>query len=167
MYMHNLKTIGRSWTYYIPNDCPTIGDIFVWFRVVWEIQLTSYGPRHVSWSFSDTTLCILQAHTYITIWCATTRQQNSHSLWPYYTPTTDLLPMMHRFIRTTCKCYVMTYKLLQSIASTYTLQCLSNYMHSGDYKYMCTNIKLIRSTTILLNKLSTRALVHCNEFAEK
>ena len=37
----------------------------VWFRVAWEIRLESSVPRHESRSFSDTTLCVYTASTYI------------------------------------------------------------------------------------------------------
>ena len=63
-------------------------------------------------------------HRYLV--CNYAWQQNSHSLWLCYTPSMAWLPMMHCFIRT--KSYVITYELLQSIASTYILQCLSNHI---------------------------------------
>ena len=88
----------RVWTFYLSNDCCTIGDVFylgglklhvrydrqvmigklqvvrsayrtvallsktflVWFRVSWEIQLESYGPRHASvilWYFIACKYC--------------------------------------------------------------------------------------------------------------
>ena len=49
-----------------------------------------------------------------------------------------LLSTMHCFIRT--KSSVTTCELLQPVASTYTLHCLSNY--SGRYKYMYSNIEI-------------------------
>ena len=54
--------------------------------------------------------------------------------------TTALLSVMHRFITT--KCFVKTYELLHTIASTYTLtlQGLSNY--NGSYKYTYVNTKI-------------------------
>ena len=124
-YTCNWKTTRRMQTFYIPNDCSTIRDVyfmcyswiwdtngevllqacislflishscvysvlghitwkrqvllrgsaywtiailsetfFVWFRVVLEIWLESYGPRH-TWSFSDTTLCVYTASLYM------------------------------------------------------------------------------------------------------
>ena len=54
--------------------------------------------------------------------------------------TMALLPVMHQFIRTKFYMYVTTYKLVQSIASVYMLQSLSNY--HGHYKYMYANIKI-------------------------
>ena len=63
--------------------------------------------------------------------------------------------------------YVTPYELLQSIASTYTLQCLSNC--SGRKRYMNAKLKLIRSTTVFLHELgeySFAGILH-NEFAFK
>ena len=57
-YRHNLKTTSCIQTFYISNNCSTTQDFLVWLRVAWEIQLESFGPRHASWLFSDTTLCV-------------------------------------------------------------------------------------------------------------
>ena len=45
-------------TFYILNDCYTIRDILVWYRVGWEIQLESYGPRHASVILWYNSVCV-------------------------------------------------------------------------------------------------------------
>ena len=53
----------------------------VFYGVTWEIQLESYGPRNVSvvlWYNIDVHTCILQACTYIAIWCATMCDNQTH-----------------------------------------------------------------------------------------
>ena len=61
----------------------------VWFRVAWEIPFESYmyAPRQVSWTFSDPHKCVYTAspYTHRYLICNYAWQQNSHSLWPYYT----------------------------------------------------------------------------------
>ena len=151
--------------------------LLLWFRVAREIWLESYGLRHGSQLFSDTTLCAYCKHKqknkggdsttlqptpllpskavtasklwpctytlYITIGCATMHDNKKlctcslcilHTKRWLYMCT---LPTMHRFIRTK---WASPRQLLQSITSTYTLQCLSNYR--GCYSYMHANIKI-------------------------
>ena len=94
---------------------------------------------HHNHSLTQDYVCILQAWTYIAIWCTT--RHDSKTCVAYDCTTHQmmaLLPMLHCSIRT--KPYVMTYALLQPIASVYTSWCLSKY--SGRYKYMYTNIKI-------------------------
>ena len=50
---------------------------------------------------------------------------------------------MNSYIRTSRLAYVTTYKLQNSIvASTYMLECLSNYMYSECYTNKYANIKI-------------------------
>ena len=98
---------------------------------------------------------ILQACTDITIWCTTVHDNKSHIAYDCIThQIMVLLPIMHHFIGT--KSYVTTYKVLSSIVSTYTLQCLSNYSECINTHTL--TLKLIRSTTVLLDQLTKYTL---------
>ena len=134
----NVWVVYRHSTYMYWTTGVLPETFLAWFRVAWEIRLTTDCSRHTSQSFFDTTLCmysiqyILQCCTYMKfLMVIYALHQNSHVACYYTThQTMALLPTMHHFIRT--KSYVMMYKLLQSIASTSTLWCLSNY--SGPYE---------------------------------
>ena len=60
-YMHNLKTTGHTWMFYVLNDCSTIRNIFV-VRLAWEIELESYGPRHELQLCSEMIMCVYCKH---------------------------------------------------------------------------------------------------------
>ena len=51
---------------------------FVWFRVALGNLLESHMAQDTHRSFADTSVCILQACTYIAIWCASTRDNKTH-----------------------------------------------------------------------------------------
>ena len=81
-YTHNLKlhiTYGCSacWT------TALLLEIFlVWFRGAWQIWLESYSPKHTSVILCyNIVVYILQACTYIAIWCATIHDNKTHT--PY------------------------------------------------------------------------------------
>ena len=88
-YMHTLKTTRYIWTFCVLNNCSAIADII--FVVLWSSMRYSIGELwpQVCISHSLTQHC--HAHTaspYIHRYlvCNFTWQQNSHSLWLYYTP---------------------------------------------------------------------------------
>ena len=79
------------------------------FRVAWEIQLESYGPRHTC-DHSLIQHCLACTASpyilYITIWCTTIYDNKTHVAYDCTTyQTTALLPTMHRFIRTKLASY--------------------------------------------------------------
>ena len=120
------------------NNCSTIIDFLVWFRVVWEIRLESYGPRDTSVILWYNIVYVYCKPIHTSLFGGQLRMTIKLTVYDCTTyQTIALLPKMHCFKRT--KSYITTYNLLQSIASTHTLQCLSNY--SGRYNYMYRNIK--------------------------
>ena len=44
---HNSKTTCRIGTFYIPNDCSPIGNVYFLFRAWCKIRLARYGSKHV------------------------------------------------------------------------------------------------------------------------
>ena len=120
-------TIQVVQTLYISNNCSTctfltsLCGLKLHERFNWKAMAPD---THHSHSLIQHCVCMLQALTYITIWCATTHDNKTHIAYDCIThQTMTLLPMMHCFIKT--KSCITTFKLLQSIVSTYTLQCLS------------------------------------------
>ena len=84
-YKHNVKlqvvyVCSTYWT-----TALLLETFLVWFRVAWVIWLESYGPRCTLRSFFDTT-CAYYKPVLTSLFGTTTRQQNSCSLWVYYTP---------------------------------------------------------------------------------
>ena len=145
----------------------------VWFRFAWEIWRARYVSKHTLRSFSDATFCVYTAilciHMYISIWCATAHDNKTDIAYDCTSQKImALLPMMHRFIRT--KSYIMTYELLQSIASIYMLWCLPITV---DIINSCTLIlKLIKVHVLcymyfLISLASTHVPIHCNKFNAK
>ena len=53
-FIHNLKTTGCIWIFYIINNCSTLNMFLFQFRAVCELWLVSYRPEHTSWSLSNT-----------------------------------------------------------------------------------------------------------------
>ena len=96
-YTHNSKATGYIWTFYISNNCSTIGDIVVWLRVAWEIRLESYWPKtRIGRSLIQHCVCIYTAslcmHCYLvrnyawqqklyTLWLHTTHQSFSTTIF--------------------------------------------------------------------------------------
>ena len=94
IYKHSLKTTGQIWTFCISNNCSTIRDIFVRFRVAWEIWLEGYDLHHHH-LFSNTLLCAYTAslHIHCNLVHNYAWQQNSRTLWLHAThQTMALLP---------------------------------------------------------------------------
>ena len=52
-YTRNLKTTDCMQTFYISNNCSTIGDIYVCVRARCEIRMVSYTSKHAMQSLSD------------------------------------------------------------------------------------------------------------------
>ena len=81
--------------------------------------------KHHDHSLIQHCVHILQAHTYIAIWYASTHGSKTQIAYDCAAhQTMALLLIMYHFITTNS--YVMTYEQLLSITSTYTLQCLSD-----------------------------------------
>ena len=57
LYSQLEKCTGHICTFYVSNDCSTIGDFLVWFRVAWGIRLESYRHKHALQLYFDTTWC--------------------------------------------------------------------------------------------------------------
>ena len=95
-------------------------------------------------------VCILQAHTCIVIWCATTRDNKTHVVYdctPNVHQMMALLPMILHFIRTKFASYTIhrsVFPITEDATDTCTLILIS----------------LIRGTTALLYKLSKYACHH-------
>ena len=153
-YMHtcNLKLqviYGRS-AYWITA---LLSETFlVWFRVAWEIWLESYGSRHtliILWY--NIVMHILQACTYVDIWCATMYDNKPDVAYDCTTTTTHqmtaLLPTTHCFIRTN----LANYSTLYTLCSVFPI--------TVDTIDKCTLILklIIRNTIALLDKLSEYA----------
>ena len=84
------------------------------------------------WSVTDTTLCAYTASLYIYHYLVYNYawQQNSHTLWLYYTPDKTLLPTMHHFIKTSLASYSI------HVAVSFQLQ------QERWYKDICINNKI-------------------------
>ena len=122
--MYNLKATGLVWKWNITTDCFTVRHSLRGLELHERSNWRATSPPldiHCGHSLIQHSVCILQARTYIItcIWCATSM-----------TTKYSQLMMMQCFKRTNN--YVMSYELMQSTASTYTLQCFS--MYSGRYK---------------------------------
>ena len=71
-----------------------------WYRAVYELWLTSYGPKHASWSLFDTPFCAYFKYNSKTTGC----------LQLYYTPNDSSTTEDALFHVKSCKA-VVTYKL--------------------------------------------------------
>ena len=93
-------------------------------------------------------------------------QQNSRSLWLYYTPNDSFTASNALFYKNKVLCHDLQAATVHTIASTFMLQCLSNY--SGHSKYMYASIKINKKYILLyflISLASMHVLVQCNEFA--
>ena len=82
-YTHNLKTTGCIWTFCISNDCSTIRDILcVIYSYMRDLTGELWPQTHIDCSLIQHCVCLLQAVSYIAIWCAT-MHDNSRSLQLY------------------------------------------------------------------------------------
>ena len=118
------------------------------------------APKCIAIVLWGNIVCIYILQAYIYIHCYLVRnyswQQNSHSLWQYYTLNNDFTANDASFYKNNS--YVMTYELLNSIASPHTLWCLSSYsIEATQYRYTTVTLILIWSTTVLLDNPSQYA----------
>ena len=103
---------------------------FIWIRVTWEIRLENYSSRQfyrttapdMCQSFSDRILCAYTASPYVHSYlvCNYTWQQNSSSLWLYYTPNDTFTANDASFISTNLV--------------TYSIQVAVSFNYSGPYR---------------------------------
>ena len=79
LFTHNLKTSGHIWTFSILKNCHAIGDILCVVESCMRDLTGELQPQtRISPSLIKHSVHILQAHTYITIWCAIMHDNKTH-----------------------------------------------------------------------------------------
>ena len=109
-----------------------LNTFLVWVKVAWDIRLENYGPRHAY-------IHHYSVHNYV--W-----QENSRSLWLYYTPNNGFTANNASFYKNKFG------NLLNTRCSVFPIRVDAIHV----YAHMLI-FKLIRSTNVLLDKLSKYA----------
>ena len=137
--------------FYISNNCSTVRDIpCVVQNYISDLTGELWPQTHINCSLVQHCVCILQAISYIAIWCATTYDNTTtHVVHNCSThQTMALQPVMHHFIQTnltSCTTYCSVFPII---------------VH--------TNLRINEVLPyFFIGLASTNVLVHCNKFAAK